>query len=504
MKEFIFSFNYTGYISTGIEKIDEKTLTLNGFNIYTQDLEYPKLLNEIKKKYGQEIEINGFKYLQIQHSNIYAHSPTNHLLVSFRLKWETYTDEMFDALQNNMETIFNSIKDCNKNYFFTTNLFVDFQISSFIEKYITSELIDEDLNVSPTYRIQGTGFFITFTSFVHKNYSEIISKAIKSFIDNKFVNLMGTRALNVNEIKLHHLSEGNFKKLEGYMSVELLPFLSRQISNYNINIVHLLHTFKSILFDMQNSIQNYEYLVLIDLERYFNEIRNSLDAKFRLFPNMEYGDLFFTENPTKLNQEIHSYKKKLFELHKVYYQDFQLYRNSLKTELSRIMDNIRFLIGQKRDKIKIYSKSKLKGILENLKDENEFQDIIYEVLHDLGFTDIKINCGRRGHSEFGKDIIFSHRNVFKHQEWDAIVVKTGKIDQPEGRGEIRKYIQDIIDKGSEAFDIPYEDEKGRKFQITRVFIATNDKITDFAKQSIRAKIEGNIFFIEKDTLLDLC
>ena len=72
------------------------------------------------------------------------------------------------------------------------------------------------------------------------------------------------------------------------------------------------------------------------------------------------------------------------------------------------MDNIRSLIGQKRDKIKIYSKSKLKGILENLKDENEFQDIIYEILHDLGFSDIKINCGRRGHSEFGKDIVFSH------------------------------------------------------------------------------------------------
>ncbi len=62
MKEFIFSFNYTGYISTGIEKIDEKAITLNGFNIYTQDLEYPKLLNAIKKKYGQEIEVNGIKY----------------------------------------------------------------------------------------------------------------------------------------------------------------------------------------------------------------------------------------------------------------------------------------------------------------------------------------------------------------------------------------------------------------------------------------------------------
>ena len=53
-------------------------------------------------------------------------------------------------------------------------------------------------------------------------------------------------------------------------------------------------------------------------------------------------------------------------------------------------------------------------------------------------------------------------------------------------------------------DIPYEDEKGREFQITRVFIVTNDKITDLAKKSIRAQIEGNVFFIEKESLLDLC
>jgi len=104
MKEFIFSFSYTGYISIGVERNDGKTFTLNGFTIYTHDLEYPQLLEIIKENYRQEIEMNGAKYLQIQHSDIYTHSPTNHLLISFRLKWETYTDEMFSELQNHMET----------------------------------------------------------------------------------------------------------------------------------------------------------------------------------------------------------------------------------------------------------------------------------------------------------------------------------------------------------------------------------------------------------------
>jgi len=56
MKEFIFSFNFAGYISTGVKKIDEKTLTLNGFNMYPQDLEYPILLNAMKKNMDKRLK----------------------------------------------------------------------------------------------------------------------------------------------------------------------------------------------------------------------------------------------------------------------------------------------------------------------------------------------------------------------------------------------------------------------------------------------------------------
>ncbi|MBA7513997.1 hypothetical protein ES705_06015 [subsurface metagenome] len=503
MKEFIFSFNFAGYITTGVKNIAEKTLTLNGFNMYTQDLEYPTLLNAIKKKNGQEIEINSIKYLQIQHSNIYTHSPINHLLVSFRLKWETYTNEMFDELQNNMETIFNTIKDYNKIYYFNTNLFVDFQISSFIDDYISSELMDEELNVGPAYRIQRTGFFIIFVSFIHKNYSEIISKAIKSYLDNEFPNIMGTTALNVNEIKLHHLSEGNFKNLESYLSVELLPFLSRQISNYNINIVYILQTFQRILFDMQTSIENYDYSGLIKLERYFNEIRNNLDSKYVLFPNMEYGILFLTKNPTKLtelNQESLLYKKNLLQLHKVHYQDFQLYRTNLKTELNRIMSIIRYLVNQKRETIKRYSKLDLEHKLSNIPNEEVFRQLIKEILEDLGFQDIEYTHGTE---EMGKDIVFSNRNKFKMKEWNAIVAKVGKIKTDDAR-KLPDKIKLLIYQVEEAYAFKYEDDKGSKHFITRVFIATNESITKDAKKRIRKKLKGNVFFIEKDTLLDLC
>lgn len=98
-------------------------------------------------------------------------------------------------------------------------------------------------------------------------------------------------------------------------------------------------------------------------------------------------------------------------------------------------------------------------------------------------------------------ILFSPCNRFNSQEWDAIVIKTGKIDQPEGRA-LRDYIKDIIQKVSKALDISFVDGKGIEFSITRVFIATNEESTDKAKKPIRAKIEGSEIFIEKKTLVN--
>ena len=503
MKEFIFSFNYTGFISSEAEMIREKTISLGGFPIYTQDLKYPKLVKAIKEKFGEDVEVSDIKYIQIQHSKMYSHSPTNHLVLSFRIKWDTYTEDRLQKLRDELENILKKMNECEKIYFFTTNLFVGYQMLGYIERHIIPYLKQNDFKGNLVIRIQYTGFSITLTSFTHSNYSEIIKNIIENYLDQKYAGLMGSRALNIKEIKLHYFSEGNFTNLEDYLSNELLPFLSRIITDFNINTINFLNDFRNILFDMQNAFDKFDYSTLIDLERYFNDIRSSLDVKFKLFPNLEYGELFFTENPTKLNHNAYLYKNELLSLYKLHYNNFQLYRNNLKDELSSRMDYLRILIAQRRDRIKIYSKSELRDILENIKNEKEFQDILYKILTDMGFTDIKINCGRRGHSEFGKDIVFSHRNMFKHQEWDAIVVKTGKIDQPEGR-EIRKYIKEIINQGLEALYMPYEDEKGRKFEITRVFIATNDKITDPAKRSISAQIEGKVFFIEKNTLLNLC
>ena len=102
----------------------------------------------------------------------------------------------------------------------------------------------------------------------------------------------------------------------------------------------------------------------------------------------------------------------------------------------------------------------------------------------------------------GKDIVFSNRNKFRLREWNAIVAKIGPINTTDAR-ELPDNIKLMIFQVEEAYGFRYMDEKNSKHLITRVFIATNDKITRPAKQRIIKKLKGNVFFIDKDILLGL-
>jgi len=91
--------------------------------------------------------------------------------------------------------------------------------------------------------------------------------------------------------------------------------------------------------------------------------------------------------------------------------------------LDKTLDKISILIFQKEDRIWSFTRKELFEKLNSIKKESEYQDLLAQILKDLGFIDVIINCGRRGHKEYGKDIVFSHRNKFGHLEWSAIVVK---------------------------------------------------------------------------------
>ena len=68
--------------------------------------------------------------------------------------------------------------------------------------------------------------------------------------------------------------------------------------------------------------------------------------------------------------------------------------------------------------------------LGNISNEEEFRQLLKEILEDLGFQDIEITHGKE---EMGKDIVFSNRNKFKMKEWNALVAKVGKINTGNAR-----------------------------------------------------------------------
>ncbi len=175
----------------------------------------------------------------------------------------------------------------------------------------------------------------------------------------------------------------------------------------------------------------------------------------------------------------------------------------LREKITIIQSEIKTSLLYKQDRITSYTKEELKVKLNEIENEQEFQELLAEILENLGYENIKINCGTRAHDEQGKDIVFPNVNKFGSREWNAVIVKIGKIRAEEGR-ELYRYVRKIIDQGMDALETEYEDDKGSKFSITRIFIAVNETITDSAKKAIRKKMEGQVFFIDKETLLNKC
>lgn len=402
----------------------------------------------------------------------------------------------------NMELCIQIIDECpeiiRKNRIFS-NIFVSKLINeNFINNYYSKVNNNfNELNWRIDYSPNSLPFCVEIPVFYLLNLDHLLNSEIKTFFDHNFPDLLSNLNINTCACNIFY-----FERLE-------------QNSNFEMNIIEKIHfnlivailkyykilekifkQFSEWLNGIENIYQQkYEQKTLNDLERYFKDAKNSI---FGLYPHI----FIYGIDKIKLKSNNLPIKSPYFQcFNKDSNHFYRIYHNSseLLNEIVQRLVQLKFL---KCDVIKSFNRRELENKLINLKRENEFQDILFKILVDLGFKNVKINCGRRGHRENGKDIVFSDINKFKLLEWNAMIVKIGKIHQPEGRI-LYKYIDDIIKKGSDALDIPYEDEKGYRFKITKVFLATNDEITDDAKRSLRKKIEGSIFFVEKDTLMHL-
>ena len=123
----------------------------------------------------------------------------------------------------------------------------------------------------------------------------------------------------------------------------------------------------------------------------------------------------------------------------------------------------------------------MKEKLETVENEQKFrEEILLPILNDLGFDDIHLT---HGVNEYGGDIICSNRNKFDLLEWNAFVVKTGKISRSNSP-ELSKRLEGLITQALDTLIERNETEYGN-YSISKIFIITNDSFTENAKHSIK-------------------
>jgi len=346
-------------------------------------------------------------------------------------------------------------------------------------------------------------FLLEFQHNISCNFDDTITNIIKKYLKQDLAIThynWDIHVLNYSNrgIIIYPEKESDLHKICNLLSDNLVQY----IYMLYIRISDLMVNYQKKLMDLDQILPKLNYISFSNLNEDLKTFKRQSFSEFPWLFIQEIDRILILEEIQEFYDPPFSF---IFNNKVIYDGVIEKIRRSyelLKNEINNVLANLQLLISQKQNYIKSFSKSELISRLENINNESEFQEILVTILEDLGFEDIVINCGRRGHDEFGKDIVFSYRNKFNQTEWNAIVVKIGKIDQSIGR-KINRKVEEIIEQGSEALEIPYKNEKGSDFKITRVFIATNEYITDKAKSTIIRDLGGHVFFIDKNILLNL-
>ncbi len=143
-------------------------------------------------------------------------------------------------------------------------------------------------------------------------------------------------------------------------------------------------------------------------------------------------------------------------------------------------------------------------IVKQISHEDKFRETVLMPLFDkMGLSPVHTH----GSDERGKDIVCKEENSFSLAEWIAIVAKVGKIT---GSTTMPTGFQTVFNQVQEAFSFPYKDPRTKKeMPIAKVFVVTNDEITQAAQNRIVDKFgtagaaNANVHFIDVQKLVEL-
>ena len=506
MVVFLFCIEINGFGSFPIDYQDSRDYFFSEYLITAHKIKNEDLKNTIEKIFNDLI-----KNVTIQQLYLFEFWFGDYFMF---LGIEFYKDisplEMLEEINEVTDNLLKKVQSSEKiklSVYYIVDIYIDHNIANYIEDFLKKEIEKKykDITSYPLFTLSYNPLGFKISSRYNIEYLDYIKTGIKDSFEKRFPRSLDRLPINCITFQFNRLftfTEEDW--LDKTFFSKILKGVAQDLSILYSHLSYPLSRICQRLPQLDKITQIYEHKTLEALKEYLRDLYSILFGR-------QIPWIFFY----RIDLEIFHYLKKLIHIprptppYHPYSNDlidnFKLINDELpllEKELDKTLDKISNIILQKKDRIKSYTKKELIEKIDYIKNESEFQDLLAQILRDLGFIDVIINCGRRGHREFGKDIVFSHRNKFGHLEWSAFVVKKGKIQQKESES-IHKYVEEIINQGSFALEIEYEDEKGIEFPITRVFVATNEEITDSAKTVIIRNIKGSVFFIEKQTLLDL-
>ena len=351
MQNFIYFYNGGPFINGAIEVLPDHDKIWEEMGINSKIFKYEMFKECFSKVFNNSIQINSFRILGIP---IPQYRSKTFILIEFSMDFEEFRLIGSLEIEEKLNAVLNRFNKINKYYYYVSVVFLNHELINFIEQEIKNRLEKKILSIGPKFRMEGKGFSLEINSYIHKNYRKIFGKAINSFFNREFPGFIKNRPINLMQHNYHLLIKGNLDKT---VLKSFLKHIFMRIEVYHSNISSSLSAFNSRLIEKKDIIRAYPFHTLRNLERYFDELNRSLNSPYWLFPNPEYGKVFFNLEPDQHNPNFDLNKlfdQNLTKFALINNESFQPFKNSLKETLGFFIQLINNSMIQKQGGIKTF------------------------------------------------------------------------------------------------------------------------------------------------------
>ena len=343
-------------------------------------------------------------------------------------------------------------------------------------------------------------FLVEFQTNLFLNFKDELEKTIKEFytILSPFIDETGslfTFEFSFCDLRLYSLEKFDKSEVADNISISFLDY----IFSLYARIIDNITIYRKRIEFLSRKLKNFPGKVLTELNEQLIELQSIVFEENPLL-YISVLDRFILYEDDEDNPDL---TDQIFGFSSSHVSMFRRNIVLLNEKITNTQSEIKTLLLYKRDRITSFTKEELVKKLNSIKYEQDFRkEILIPILKDLGYDNIQ---DIHGQHEYGVDILFSNQNKFNLMEWNGIAAKVGDINLEAGT-ELSQNLKKIFTQIYQAKSMNHLETNYGNVKINRVFIATNGKINFHAKNILSKKdplIEGNIFFIDYNVILNL-